>query len=106
MSANEHAVQLIVAAFEHNAYPGDDYLLGSRQGCEPADEVLPFQGKLNWRNQLRIPGSALRRASLFHRSWPAFFSPRLPARRPSRRTAIRRTPLHGHLGIFRFSRGS
>jgi hypothetical protein len=49
MSANEHAVQLIVAAFEHNAYPGDDYLLGSRQGCEPADEVLPFQGKLNWR---------------------------------------------------------
>jgi hypothetical protein len=49
MSAKDHAVQLIVAAFEHNAYPGDDYLLGSRQGCEPADEVLPFQGKRDWR---------------------------------------------------------
>jgi len=49
MTAKDRAVQLIVAAFEYNTYPGDDYLLGSRQGCEPADEVLPFQGKQNWR---------------------------------------------------------
>lgn len=48
MSGKEHAVQRIVAAFEHNTYPGDNFLLGSRQGCEPADEVLPFQGKQNW----------------------------------------------------------
>ena len=48
MTARERAAQLIVAAFERNVYPGDDYLLGSRQGCEPAHEVLPFQGKQNW----------------------------------------------------------
>ena len=48
--ANEDSVlQLISSAFESNTYPGDDFLLGSRQGCEPAEEVLPFQGKTNWK---------------------------------------------------------
>ena len=41
-------IRAVIAAFENNLYPGDDYLLGSRQGCEPFDEVLPFQGKTKW----------------------------------------------------------
>lgn len=49
MANTESIAQLISSAFENNPYPGDDFLLGSRQGCEPADEVLPFQGKTNWK---------------------------------------------------------
>lgn len=45
----EAVIRSVIAAFENNPYPGDDYLLGSRQGCEPFDEVLPFQGKVKWR---------------------------------------------------------
>jgi hypothetical protein len=47
--ADKNAVaKLIVDAFKENEYPGDAFLLGSRQGCEPFDEVLPFQGKTRW----------------------------------------------------------
>jgi hypothetical protein len=42
------AAKLILEAFKGNDYPGDAFLLGSRQGCEPFDEVLPFQGKTSW----------------------------------------------------------
>ena len=45
----EGVAQLVVSAFENNPYPGDAFLLGSCQGCEPFDEVLPFQGKANWK---------------------------------------------------------
>ena len=44
----EAVIRSVIAAFENNSYPGDDYLLGSRQGCEPYDEVLPFQGQVKW----------------------------------------------------------
>lgn len=46
----ETVTRAVISAFENNAYPGDDYLLGSRQGCEPFDEVLPFQGKTTWQD--------------------------------------------------------
>lgn len=46
----EAVIRSVIAAFESNSYPGDDYLLGSRQGCEPFDEVLPFQGKPKWQD--------------------------------------------------------
>jgi hypothetical protein len=46
--SKEAVIRSVIAAFENNSYPGDDYLLGSRQGCEPYDEVLPFQGKIKW----------------------------------------------------------
>ncbi|MDP9340359.1 MAG: hypothetical protein M3P45_15975 [Acidobacteriota bacterium] len=46
--SKEVVIRSVVAAFANNSYPGDDYLLGSRQGCEPFDEVLPFQGKAKW----------------------------------------------------------
>lgn len=38
----------MASAFENNIYPGDAFLLGSHMGCEPQDEVLPFQGKTKW----------------------------------------------------------
>jgi hypothetical protein len=44
------AAKLILEAFKGNDYPGDAFLLGSRQGCEPFDEVLPFQGKTSWQD--------------------------------------------------------
>lgn len=44
------AAKLILDAFKGNDYPGDAFLLGSRQGCEPFDEVLPFQGKTSWQD--------------------------------------------------------
>jgi hypothetical protein len=46
--SKEAVIRSVTAAFENNSYPGDDYLLGSRQGCEPFDEVLPFQEKTRW----------------------------------------------------------
>jgi hypothetical protein len=46
--SKEAVIRSVIAAFENNSYPGDDYLLGSRQGREPFEEVLPFQGKGKW----------------------------------------------------------
>jgi hypothetical protein len=48
MADKNAAAKLILEAFKGNEYPGDAFLLGSRQGCEPFDEVLPFQGKTGW----------------------------------------------------------
>lgn len=36
------------AAFEHVEYPGDAYLVGSTEGCEPEEELGPFRGT-DWR---------------------------------------------------------
>jgi hypothetical protein len=49
MANTDNVAQLIFTGFENNPYPGDDFLLGSRQGCEPAEEVWPFQGQTNWK---------------------------------------------------------
>ena len=49
MPDKESPVQTILSAFERSNYPGHAYLLGSREGCEPLDDVLPFQGKANWK---------------------------------------------------------
>jgi hypothetical protein len=34
--------------FGNNDYPGDDFLLGSKEGCEPFEEVQPFIGQDDW----------------------------------------------------------
>ena len=47
MSAKEQVAALIRSAFG-NEYPGDAFLLGSREGSEPAEEVGPFRGKTDW----------------------------------------------------------
>jgi hypothetical protein len=48
MSNQEAIIAKIQAAFGENDYPGDRYLQGSFDGCEPAEEVGPFQGKRAW----------------------------------------------------------
>ena len=48
MLDSEELVAAIRAAFGKNEYPGDAYLQGSFDGCEPEDEVGPFVGKQDW----------------------------------------------------------
>ncbi len=36
-------------AFGGNPYPGDAYLVGSRQGDEPEEEIAPFRAHRDWR---------------------------------------------------------
>jgi hypothetical protein len=45
----EAAMTLIHRAFDPAVYPGDAWLIGSRDGCEPEDEVGPFRGNIDWR---------------------------------------------------------
>lgn len=44
----ESVIEQIREAFGANAYPGDNFLQGSFDGCEPAEEVGPFVGKTDW----------------------------------------------------------
>jgi hypothetical protein len=48
MNTKDKVIEKIRAAFGENDYPGDRYLQGSREGCEPLEEVGPFQGRLDW----------------------------------------------------------
>jgi len=44
----EVVIDQIHAAFDGNPYPGDAFLQGSFEGCEPAEEVGAFVGKTDW----------------------------------------------------------
>lgn len=46
----EAVIAQIQKAFGANAYPGDNFLQGSFDGCEPAEEVGAFVGKTDWNN--------------------------------------------------------
>jgi hypothetical protein len=48
MESTASVIRLIRDAFGKNEYPGDPYLQGSFEGCEPFEEVGPFQGKTDW----------------------------------------------------------
>jgi hypothetical protein len=48
MNRLDEVVEHIISAFGDNDYPGDQYLLDSVEGCEPFEEVGPFQGKDDW----------------------------------------------------------
>jgi hypothetical protein len=63
----EALIQLIHKAFGGNRYPGDDYLQGSFEGCEPYDEVGAFRGLDDW---TRIDADLLDR----HNTALSFFS--------------------------------
>ena len=49
MKTMEDITKEIHEAFGNNEYPGDGFLQGSFEGCEPFDEVGPFKGKRDWR---------------------------------------------------------
>ena len=48
MPAKETVIAAVVAAFGDTPYPGDPFLQGSWDGCEPEEEVGPFRGKTDW----------------------------------------------------------
>ncbi len=48
MGNKERVIKNIRDAFAANDYPGDQYLQGSFEGCEPAEEAGPFQGLKEW----------------------------------------------------------
>jgi hypothetical protein len=48
MASVDDVIAQINAAFGRNEYPGDPWLIGSNEGCEPADEVGPFVGRTRW----------------------------------------------------------
>ena len=48
MSSKDRVIGHILSAFGDNEYPGDQYLQGSVEGCEPFEEVVPFQGRVHW----------------------------------------------------------
>src|SRR5215204_1341754 len=50
MLDREVVIQEIRTAFWENAYPGDGFLQGSSDGCEPAEVIAPFKGRADWQN--------------------------------------------------------
>jgi len=50
MSDKESVIAAIHRAFETSEHPGDAFLQGSHEGCEPAEEVGPFRGGYDWRS--------------------------------------------------------
>ena len=76
MNKKDAVLETIRAAFGENDYPGDRYLQGSMEGCEPFEEVGPFQGRVNWQDIeadfLDAHGAAL---SFFSEAGFRFFLP-------------------------------
>jgi hypothetical protein len=50
MTKKEEVLSKIRVAFGNHEYPGDAFLQGSTEGCEPYDEVAPFQGRKDWQS--------------------------------------------------------
>jgi hypothetical protein len=48
MSEAEAIARRVRTAFGDGLYPGDGFLVGSRDGCEPYDVVSQFFGKAEW----------------------------------------------------------
>jgi hypothetical protein len=48
MAQADDVIRQIKEAFGANPYPGDRFLQGSFEGCEPYDEVGAFVGKTDW----------------------------------------------------------
>ena len=50
MDDKKAVIEQIYEAFGNNDYPGDGYLQGSFEGCEPYEEIEPFKGRQDWQN--------------------------------------------------------
>jgi hypothetical protein len=48
MKDKDNVLYKIREVFNGNEYPGDTFLQGSAEGCEPYDEVEPFKGRMVW----------------------------------------------------------
>jgi hypothetical protein len=49
MSDKEAVIEKIQRAFARNEHPGGRFLQGSFEGCEPYEEVGPFENEEDWR---------------------------------------------------------
>src|SRR6267154_614984 len=49
MIGKEAVINQILTAFGDSEYPGDNFLCGSVDGCEPYAETSAFKGKIEWR---------------------------------------------------------
>ena len=49
MSDPDVVIEKIQSAFASNEHPGGRFLQGSFEGCEPYDEVGPFENVMDWR---------------------------------------------------------
>jgi hypothetical protein len=76
MSYRETVVQKIEAAFAANAFPGARFLQGSFEGCEPYEEVGPFEELENWRGiEARFLDGHASALSFFSEAGFRFFLP-------------------------------
>lgn len=76
MNDQEAVIQQIVAAFGQNKYPGDRFLQGSFEGCEPYEAVEPFKGRVNWQNiEAELLDAAYTALSFFSEAGLRFFLP-------------------------------
>jgi hypothetical protein len=50
MNNKETVIKTIRETFGQNEYPGDNFLQGSFEGCEPYEEIEPFKGRTDWQN--------------------------------------------------------
>ena len=41
-------IALVREAFDRTPHPGDAFLVGSREGCEPEETIAPFRGATRW----------------------------------------------------------
>lgn len=50
MNDKKPVIEAIREAFGENEYPGDSFLQGSFEGCEPYEAIEPFKGRDSWKN--------------------------------------------------------
>ena len=48
MSDVQQVIEQIRQAFRETEHPGDAFLQGSQEGCEPAEVTAPFKGVAHW----------------------------------------------------------
>lgn len=48
MHDKQKLIELIQKAFRETEHPGDAFLQGSQEGCEPAEVTAPFMGVTHW----------------------------------------------------------
>jgi len=76
MNDKETVIKKIREAFADNEYPGDRFLQGSFDGCEPAAAVEPFKGRDDWQTiQAALLDSHYEALSFFSEAGLRFFLP-------------------------------
>lgn len=48
MQDKQNVIKLVEQAFRETEHPGDAFLQGSDEGCEPAESTAPFKGVTHW----------------------------------------------------------